>query len=177
MVRTVTYYSDVVKPTLSWLDLDAVGFGERQREIRTARDLSQQKLSYAMRDADAEEGRGYDASFIARVERGDRAAPPRYTALLMKVLAPTLDEFPELYLAEARRQLDEREVGFDEAMATLRRFVGAEAGTPDLELPGSLDPDSIRRALESPSAGGAGSPGSAKAASPRSKRRAKRRAA
>lgn len=81
--------------------------------------MSQSRLAFAMYDVDQEEGRGYDASFIARVERGERRPPYRFMLLLGRALDPTFTEFPEYHLAMARRDLDEAEVGLETAVLRL----------------------------------------------------------
>jgi transcriptional regulator with XRE-family HTH domain len=86
------------------------------RALREYRKLSQSALSFAMYDADAEEGRGYDPSFIARIERGERRPPYRFMVLAGRVLKPSITEFPEYHLAMARRALDETEVGLEQAL-------------------------------------------------------------
>jgi hypothetical protein len=88
------------------------------------------QLSYAMYEADLEERRGYDPSFIARVERELRKPPMRYMVLLGRVLKPSLEELPEYHLAMARRELDESEVGLGRALETLNRVNGALVDGP-----------------------------------------------
>jgi transcriptional regulator with XRE-family HTH domain len=97
-------------------------FASRFRSLREERGLSQSQLAFAMYDADTEERRGYDASFIARVERGDRRPPYRFMLLAGRALAPTLAELPEYFLAMARRELDEEQVGLENALIALARF-------------------------------------------------------
>lgn len=146
--------------------------GERLREARG--EISLKEMGFRIWEQTGG-ARRYDASFLGRVERGEKPASVELLLAYRDVLGANLDTLPEAYLAEARRDLDERQVGLEGALANLRRFVaGAAAG---LDLPTNLDPNAIRRALEAPIADGAGTRASAKAASPRSKPRSKKRAA
>lgn len=93
-------------------------FGARLRALREARGYSQPRLSFALYDL----GVTYDASFISRVERGEKAPPLAFMRAIGQLLKPTHAELPEYHLAIARAEFDEAEVGLERALANLSEF-------------------------------------------------------
>jgi transcriptional regulator with XRE-family HTH domain len=117
--------------------------GERLRKARKDRGISLHKLSHAMYDPEADTN--YDASFIGRVERGEKIAPARLLKAYGAIVEPSIEEVPEYYLARARLLLDDREVGLEHALANLIAITEALdlAGVPEEGL-GELAGEELR---------------------------------
>lgn len=129
--------------TLAEMAANGTGeLGAALRALRTDREYSLGRLSRALYDA----GSGiYEASFISQMETGKKAVPVAFLLGVGALLEPTIRELPQYHLAQARRLLDEREVGLEEALANYeRRFIPPEAdvGLPGVPRPsGQLAPD------------------------------------
>lgn len=154
-------------------DDQEIALGAKLRALREDRGLSLGKLSFAIWEATDGE-HPYEPSFLGRVERGEKPVPDALLLLYGAVLAVSFSELPEFYLAEARRQLDEREVGLDTAVENLRRLEADGLLAADLlPLPAA---DELQRELEDQQRASAGGGGSVTPPSPRSRRSARRRA-
>ncbi len=114
-------------PTLSVKRVAREKLGPRMREIRKAHEVSVSRLVGELYDARAPTN--YDASFVGRVERGEKEPPDRLLAGYLDIVQPSLDELPEAHLAKARVLLNPAEVGLDEALANLDAISPSE--TPD----------------------------------------------
>jgi transcriptional regulator with XRE-family HTH domain len=101
--------------------LNRRAFGETLRILRTARGWSLEDLAYETRRAAAgDEDKSFSVGYLGQLERGIR----RPTIAVMVAVSGPLEvdpreTFPEMRLEEARRQLDERELGMDQALANL----------------------------------------------------------
>lgn len=86
--------------------------------------ISGENLAYAARDHIPPDDRKttISSSLVAKIETGKRQPTPP----VMRALAAALDVDPNVFveyaLAEARRQLDERQVGLEQAQKALRAF-------------------------------------------------------
>lgn len=97
----------------------AIPIHERLRAMRTERGLSQPALFKLIDGVSFETLRGLEAP---PGNSKHRYPSPRVLAAVAAALGEPPDVFPEYRLALARQQLDEREVGLDQALATLTRF-------------------------------------------------------
>ena len=110
-------------------------FGQELRRLRDAADLSREQLSrLTVRPGDL----GISASAIEALETKTERNPDDRTVLLLgRALATYGQQLAGLEFAEARRLLDERQVGHDAAVANLARvrlaLVTAEHGDDALQ--------------------------------------------
>ena len=88
----------------------------RLRALRDQRGYSRSQLS---RLTMAIDGKGLPEITIKDLETNPRQPHLETLELLSEALEVRPETFPEYRLALARRQLDEREVGIDQAVATL----------------------------------------------------------
>lgn len=102
--------------------MTAEPFGPRLRRLREERGLSLETFAYQTRDHG-----GLTFSAVGQFERGVTYPRQETIEILAKTLEMEPAEFPEWRLAEARRRLDEREVGLDEALAELERIAASSA--------------------------------------------------
>lgn len=95
------------------------------RRLMAERGLSQRKLSVATREIN---DTGLSGSTIGNFARGDDRPSPRALELLARAAGEKPGYFAEVRLARARRLLDEREVGLDEALRNLAKLEPALTG-------------------------------------------------
>lgn len=143
-------------------------------QLRADREMSQDDLAYEARKYGAPSA--LTGSYISAIKKGRRPLSIEVLGGLAGALEVEPETFAEYRLAQARQQLDERQVGLEQAVENLRRLEAAEAaaGTPILP---ALDPQVLQRGSASPAKAQPGSPASTKQASPPQKRSAKKRAA
>jgi hypothetical protein len=94
-------------------------FPTRVKELARDRGLSVAQVGYAAYDRNV---RGTNPDTFKSVMAGRRAVTPALIEVVASVLAVEPDEFHEYRLAHARRLLDEREVGLDQALANLEEL-------------------------------------------------------
>lgn len=100
-------------------------FPDRVKALAADRGLS---VSRVGQRAGARELKGTSPDMFKSAMAGHRKVTPVLIEEVARVLEVPPDEFPEYRLAIARRQLDENEVGLDQAIATLEVI---EAATRD----------------------------------------------
>jgi transcriptional regulator with XRE-family HTH domain len=81
------------------------------------------------------------SAWFSKVKQGQRPATLDFLRGIAGALQIEPERFIEYRLAVARRQLDEREVGLEEAVRALERYEGGE-DSGSIAQPGVLDPDS-----------------------------------
>lgn len=113
-------------------------------------------------------------SWISALRKGTRPLTMDVLRGIAGALGVPPETFAEYQLAEARRQLDEREIGLDQAVANLRRLEVDSPAAAEILLP--PPPERLQRELEDRPRASAGADGSASPASRRSKRSARKRA-
>lgn len=89
-------------------------FGQRVARLAKDRGLSVAQVRYL-----AYEGKGTSPETAKKVLEGSRPVTTVLVEAIARVLEVPPEEFPEYRLAVARRELDEREVGLDQALMTL----------------------------------------------------------
>lgn len=99
--------------------------------------LSTRKLAAATRKVD---GKGVAYQTIGNIRRGDDEASPRVLALISEAAGVGANYFAEVRLAHARDQLDEREVGLENALANLAAIQATSEPPADDRPDGSLRP-------------------------------------
>lgn len=97
-------------------------FPARLRRLRQDRGWSRSTLSRKTVDYD---GRGLAEATVKAVEVGTNRPGPDTIVALAHALGVAPEEFPEYRLALARQQLDEREVGLDQAVEALTQIEAA----------------------------------------------------
>lgn len=97
-------------------------FAQRVRRLAEERGLSMSRL---LHDAWDPHIKGTSPDLARKVISGRRALTPTLIEAVAKALDVPPEEFPEYRLAMARRQLDEAEVGLDQALASLERLASA----------------------------------------------------
>jgi transcriptional regulator with XRE-family HTH domain len=118
-------------------------FGRKLEALRTAKQLTRPDLMFRIYDElDGGGGPRYDASFIWRVERGEKSAPLPMIEAIVKVLQPTFEELPEAYLALTRARFDPDVTPLAEAEENFRQYAAARTGAIEdwLETAGDLTP-------------------------------------
>jgi transcriptional regulator with XRE-family HTH domain len=120
---------------------------DRMRRLRSEQGLSRSQLSRA---TVAYDGKGLAEATVKAVESGINRPGPTTIAAIAHALGADPRAWPEYRLALARQQLDEREVGLDQALATLMRFEEA-LSAPDQNAGHAAPPalSSHRRAAAS----------------------------
>lgn len=91
-------------------------FADRVKRLAAGRSLSVSKLGYLAYDPDV---KGTNPDTFKSVMAGRRSVNTALIEAVSSVLQIPPEEFPEYRLAVARRQLDEREVGLEQALETL----------------------------------------------------------
>lgn len=114
------------------------------KRLREARGLSQEALAFRVYDA----GEKMTAGAIGQFERGVTRPLPSTVEKLAIALEVDPSVFPEYRLAVARRQLDEREVGLDEALRNLAALQPGVGEAVDGEPAPPAPPERLRRELE-----------------------------
>lgn len=114
-------------------------FGKELRRLRNAANLSRERLSrLTVSTGDL----GISAAAIEALETKDERHPDDRTVVLLgRALAREGQQLAGLELAEARRLLDEQQVGHETALANLARirpFLIPRAGAAPPELPAEL---------------------------------------
>lgn len=105
-------------------------FGVRLRRLRAERELSQEALAFSTWVGEQR----LSAGAIGQFERGVAVPRPETMRRLAHALDVDPEAFGEYRLAEARRLLDEREIGLEAALATLERIEPALYGPSPEEL-------------------------------------------
>lgn len=112
-------------PRVLWRGMPATwdeARGEKLRALRNLRGVSQGDLAYEVRSTYR---RKLTGSAIGQFERGENGPSFPVLEAMLTVLEADEAEWPELTLGRARRMLDEREVGYDEALRNLSRIYAA----------------------------------------------------
>lgn len=107
-------------------DMSTQPFPDRVRALAAERGLS---VSRVGQRAGARELKGTSPDMFKSAMAGHRKVTPVLLEEVARVLEVPPDEFPEYRLAVARRQLDENEVGLDEAVAQLEAIETAMRAT------------------------------------------------
>lgn len=115
-------------------------FAERLRRLAREHGTSLERI---FNEAYDPETRGTSPAQMKKIMRGEREVKPHTIEAIATALGVAPDEFPEYRLALARQLLDEREVGLDQALATLTRFETA------LQTAEPVAPRASRRASSS----------------------------
>jgi transcriptional regulator with XRE-family HTH domain len=97
-------------------------FPVRLKHLARERRTSVERVAHAAWDQNVE---GTSPSTLRKALSGDRPLPLQLVEALAAVLEVEPETFPEYRLARARRLLDEREVGLDEALQNLARVESA----------------------------------------------------
>lgn len=105
-------------------------FADRLRRLAKERGISMERIFIEAYDPDA---RGTSPALMKKVMRGERAITRRAIEGVAAALGVPPEEFPEYRLALARQQLDEREVGLDQALENLCRIEAAMQTRPRRE--------------------------------------------
>lgn len=92
------------------------------KRLRKERGLSQERLAYAMWQLD---DTAPTPGAIGHIERGETRPKSQTMILIARALEVPPETFAEYRLEMARRQLDERHVGFERAVANLEKVAHA----------------------------------------------------